>query len=74
MKLARYTKGNECFLCPRHCIINERKRGFCKTRINIDGKIYFEGIDVTDMSQQELTVLYEKTNRDAVNYLRKITG
>lgn len=40
MELARHVKGNQCFLCPRHCVIQEGKRGFCNTRKNIDGKLY----------------------------------
>lgn len=40
MKLASYTKSNQCFLCPRHCIIQEGNRGFCNTRMNLDGKLY----------------------------------
>lgn len=29
-----------CLVCERRCIIEEGKRGFCKTKINIEGKIY----------------------------------
>ncbi|MEM2934991.1 MAG: AmmeMemoRadiSam system radical SAM enzyme [Candidatus Thermoplasmatota archaeon] len=29
-----------CNICERHCIIDENSFGFCKTRKNIDGKIY----------------------------------
>ncbi|RLF46982.1 MAG: AmmeMemoRadiSam system radical SAM enzyme [Thermoplasmata archaeon] len=32
--------ANQCNLCYRKCIIKEGKAGYCKTRINIDGKIY----------------------------------
>lgn len=30
----------KCKLCPLNCIINPEKRGSCKVRINIDGKLY----------------------------------
>jgi len=40
MEKARYAKGNQCFLCPKHCMIQEGKRGFCNTRKNIDGNLY----------------------------------
>lgn len=30
----------ECTLCERRCIIPPREYGFCKTRLNIDGKLY----------------------------------
>jgi pyruvate formate lyase activating enzyme len=29
-----------CGLCPRRCVINPGKVGFCKVRKNIDGKLY----------------------------------
>jgi pyruvate formate lyase activating enzyme len=29
-----------CGLCERRCIILPGKRGFCKTRLNIEGKLY----------------------------------
>ncbi len=29
-----------CATCERRCKINEGKKGFCKTRINYDGKLY----------------------------------
>ena len=29
-----------CGLCERRCIINNGQRGFCRTRVNIDGKLY----------------------------------
>ena len=29
-----------CQLCPRYCIIPNRKRGFCRNRENRDGKLY----------------------------------
>jgi pyruvate formate lyase activating enzyme len=29
-----------CELCPRYCVINPGKRGFCRNRENIDGKLY----------------------------------
>ncbi|PLW79911.1 AmmeMemoRadiSam system radical SAM enzyme [Candidatus Woesearchaeota archaeon] len=40
MKKAKYSKNNQCFLCPRRCIILEGKRGFCNTRKNIGGNLY----------------------------------
>ncbi|MBR9676410.1 AmmeMemoRadiSam system radical SAM enzyme [Candidatus Woesearchaeota archaeon] len=40
MKKAAYTKEDQCFLCPKHCVIREGRRGFCKTRKNIHGVIY----------------------------------
>ena len=30
----------KCLLCERKCIINLMERGFCKTRMNINGKLY----------------------------------
>ncbi len=30
----------KCNICPRHCVIPENKRGFCKGRENIKGKLY----------------------------------
>ena len=27
-------------LCERRCLIHESKRGFCKTRMNLEGKLY----------------------------------
>ncbi|MGQ9514209.1 MAG: AmmeMemoRadiSam system radical SAM enzyme [Thermoproteota archaeon] len=29
-----------CDLCERHCLIENSGRGFCKTRVNIEGKLY----------------------------------
>ncbi|NHV07091.1 MAG: pyruvate formate lyase-activating protein, partial [Thaumarchaeota archaeon] len=29
-----------CLICERKCILEEGKRGFCKTKMNIRGKIY----------------------------------
>ncbi|MEM2960401.1 MAG: AmmeMemoRadiSam system radical SAM enzyme [Candidatus Bathyarchaeia archaeon] len=29
-----------CDLCERHCLIEDSGRGFCKTRINIGGRLY----------------------------------
>lgn len=34
------TEKVQCNLCERHCNIPENKRGFCKTRMNIKGKLY----------------------------------
>lgn len=33
-------RGVRCGLCERRCIILPGKRGFCKTRMNIDGRLY----------------------------------
>ncbi len=33
-------KGLKCKLCPQHCEIKEGKVGDCRTRENIDGKLY----------------------------------
>lgn len=30
----------KCTLCPRYCVIPPGKRGFCRCRENIDGKLY----------------------------------
>lgn len=30
----------QCKLCERRCLIPEAKKGFCKTRMNINGKLY----------------------------------
>ncbi len=30
----------QCALCERRCIINEDQKGFCKTRINLSGRLY----------------------------------
>lgn len=32
--------GVKCKLCERNCVIPEGKRGFCRTRMNIDGRLY----------------------------------
>lgn len=37
---ALYSDENNCFLCPKKCVINEGKLGFCKTRKNIGGTIH----------------------------------
>jgi len=29
-----------CLVCERRCVLGEGERGFCKTRMNIEGKIY----------------------------------
>jgi len=29
-----------CRLCERRCVIPSGQRGFCKTRLNIDGELY----------------------------------
>ena len=33
-------KAVQCVLCPKNCIIGPQKTGFCKTRQNIEGKLY----------------------------------
>ena len=33
-------KKTRCHLCPRRCLIGEGKSGYCKTRVNQEGKIY----------------------------------
>ena len=30
----------ECTLCERRCLIHSSEKGFCKTRMNIGGKLY----------------------------------
>jgi len=30
----------QCLLCPKECIINDGKAGFCRVRKNINGKLY----------------------------------
>ncbi len=30
----------KCLLCPKECVINEGKVGFCRVRKNIEGKLY----------------------------------
>jgi pyruvate formate lyase activating enzyme len=38
-----YEKVNEkvrCLLCPRECVIADQKRGFCRGRKNVGGKLY----------------------------------
>jgi pyruvate formate lyase activating enzyme len=30
----------KCGLCERRCIISNSEKGFCKTRLNLDGKLY----------------------------------
>ena len=29
-----------CGLCERKCLISPGQKGFCKTRLNVDGKLY----------------------------------
>lgn len=29
-----------CLLCERRCLIPEGMRGFCKTRVNIEGRLH----------------------------------
>ncbi|MCP4709497.1 MAG: radical SAM protein [Planctomycetes bacterium] len=33
-------KRTRCLLCYRNCVIEENNRGFCLSRLNIDGKLY----------------------------------
>ncbi len=33
-------KGAQCLLCPRKCVIPNKKRGFCRARENKDGTLY----------------------------------
>jgi pyruvate formate lyase activating enzyme len=40
MHEALLCSANKCNLCYRRCIIEEGKTGYCRTRINIGGKIY----------------------------------
>ncbi|KAA0015418.1 MAG: radical SAM protein [Thermoplasmata archaeon] len=40
MHLAMLCSANQCNLCYRKCKIEIGERGYCKTRINKDGKIY----------------------------------
>lgn len=35
-----HEKGVACLLCPKGCVISEGKRGFCRVRTNIGGKLY----------------------------------
>ena len=30
----------ECILCERRCVLGEGEKGYCKTRINLNGKLY----------------------------------
>ena len=43
---AFYTKEKEqkvhCYLCPHNCLIREGKRGICRVRKNVDGKLMAE--------------------------------
>lgn len=29
-----------CLLCERRCTISEGEKGYCKTRVNIEGELY----------------------------------
>ena len=45
MKEARYyrvleNKLVQCTICPRKCVIKPGEAGFCRTRVNMDGKLY----------------------------------
>ncbi len=33
-------KRIQCFVCPLHCVLNEGETCFCRTRTNVDGKLY----------------------------------
>lgn len=30
----------QCFVCPLHCVLNEGETCFCRTRTNVDGKLF----------------------------------
>jgi len=45
VKEARYyrvlkNKLVQCTICPRKCVIKPSEAGFCRTRVNMDGKLY----------------------------------
>ncbi len=33
-------KRIQCFVCPLHCVLNEGETCFCRTRTNVDGRLY----------------------------------
>ncbi len=62
MKEALYyskLEGNRvnCILCPKNCIIEDGKTGFCRSRKNIGGKLY--------------SIIYEKTTGIALDPIEK---
>ena len=51
----------QCLLCPRECVINEGKRGFCRNRENQKGKLYtivYGKPSVVDIGPIEKAPLY----------------
>jgi pyruvate formate lyase activating enzyme len=51
----------QCLLCPRECIINDGKRGFCRNRENRKGKLYtkvYGKPSVVDIGPIEKAPLY----------------
>jgi len=47
----------ECNICQKRCVIGVNEKGFCKTRKNIDGKLY--------------TLIYAKVASIAVSPIEK---
>ncbi len=41
-KLYKKLRNNkvECILCERRCVLGENQKGYCKTRVNFEGKLY----------------------------------
>ncbi len=51
----------QCLLCPRECVINDGKRGFCRNRENRKGKLYtvvYGKPSVVDIGPIEKAPLY----------------
>jgi pyruvate formate lyase activating enzyme len=51
----------QCLLCPRECVINDGKRGFCRNRENQKGKLYtivYGKPSVVDIGPIEKAPLY----------------
>ena len=51
----------QCLLCPRECVMNDGKRGFCRNRENQKGKLYtivYGKPSVVDMGPIEKAPLY----------------
>jgi pyruvate formate lyase activating enzyme len=51
----------QCLLCPRECVISEGKRGFCRNRENLEGKLYiivYGKPSVVDIGPIEKAPLY----------------
>jgi len=38
--MKKMQKVIQCELCPKYCVLREYERGFCRVRINIEGKLY----------------------------------